>query len=135
MEIKTTVEIKILKFITTYGADTLIGWLDSFDKVITSKDYPLFRALERESAKACGISLADMSISSSTPVTNAKRIIAFLAFYHLHLCVGSISKLLEVSDRNINYYIKDAEEWINQPKSNKSFMDAYNQVVENLKIQ
>jgi hypothetical protein len=135
MEIRTTVEIKILKFITTYGAETLISWLDSFDKVVASRDYPLFRKLEREATKACGISIADLAILTNTPSTNAKRIIAFLAFHHIHVCVASIAKLLDVSDRTVNYYIKEAEAWITQPKSNKSFMDAYNQTVEHLKIQ
>jgi hypothetical protein len=135
MEIKTPVEIKILQFIRTYGAETLITWLDSFDKVIASKDYPMFRALQRESVKACGISLADLNIRVNNSSTNAKRIIAFLAFHHLHICVPSISKLLNLSDRSINYYIGEAEVWINAPKSNKTFTDAYNQVIENLNIQ
>jgi hypothetical protein len=135
VEIKTTVEIKILQFIRTYGSETFITWIDSFDKVISSKDYPVFRKLERETVRACGISLADLNIMSNTPSTNAKRIIAFLAFHHMHICVPSIAKLLNLSARSINYYIGEAETWISQPKSNKTFTDAYNQVVENLKIE
>jgi hypothetical protein len=135
MEINTTLEIKILRFITTYGAETLICWLDSFDKVVASKDYPLFRTLEREAVKSCGISIADLNIMYNNASTNAKRIIAFLAFHHLHIPVPSISKLLNVSARSVNYYIGEAEGWINQPKSNKTFTDSYNQVVEKLKIQ
>jgi hypothetical protein len=135
MELKSSVEIKILKFITSYGSERLISWLDSFDKIINSKDYISFRNLERESCKACGISIADMHKFSNTASTNAKRIISFLALHELHMTVGSISKLMSISDRNINYYIGNAEEWINQPKSNKTFFQAYTQVVETLKIQ
>jgi hypothetical protein len=134
MEPKSAVEIKILKFITYYGSETLISWLDSFDKIISSKDYPRFRALEREACKSCGISISDMNMFTTTPCTNAKRIISFLAFHHLHVCVASIAKLLNISDRNVNYYIRDAEGWIAQPKSNKPFTASYNMVVETLKI-
>jgi hypothetical protein len=134
MEIKTTVEIKILKFITSYGSETLISWLDSFDKVITTKEYPLYRALEREACKACGISQADLKMFRNTNTTNAKRIISFLAFHELHICTKSISKLINMSERNVNYYIGETESWITQPRSNKGFVDSYNQVVENLKI-
>jgi hypothetical protein len=132
--IKSTVELTLLKFITSYGSDTLIYWLDHFDKIISTKKYPLYRTLEREACRACCISYADMRTFSNTPSTNAKRIISFLSFHHLHLPVSSISKLLGPSDRNINYYIKEAEGWINAPHTNRVFSEAYNQVVEAIKI-
>jgi hypothetical protein len=61
---------------------------------------------------------------------NAKRLIAFISHTELHLKVDSISKLLDVSNRNVNYYISDAEKWIGAPKSNKVFFEAYNKVME-----
>ena len=135
MELKSTVDIKVQKFVINYGAEQLISWLDQFDKVINSKDYPLFRRLQREACKACGITLADMRLFSNTSCTNTKRIISYLAFHQLHLTVPSIANLLGVSDRTVNYYIDDAAGWINQPKSNKAFFDSYSIVIENFKIE
>jgi hypothetical protein len=135
MEIQSTAEIRIHKFILSYGVETLISWLDHFDTIITSKDYPLYRNLEREACRSCDITLADMHSLSTTPCTNAKKIISFIAIHQLRLKVPSVAKLLNLSDRTVNYYIKDATDWIDQPKSNKMFMEAYNRVIENFKIK
>jgi hypothetical protein len=135
MEVKSSVEIRITKFLMSYGSETLIYWLDHFDRVITTKEYPLYKNLEREACRACEITLSDMHLVSNTPCTNAKRIVSFISFHQLHLPVPSISKLLNLSDRMINYYICDAENWINSPKTNKVFVEAYNKVIENLKLQ
>jgi hypothetical protein len=130
MEIKTTTEIKIQKFIMTYGAETLISWLDNFEVVINSKDYPLYRNLEREACKSCEITLSDMRMFTTTNCTNAKRIISLIAVHQFKLKIPSVSNLLGISDRTVRYYIKDAEDWINNPKSNKGFVEAYNRVIE-----
>jgi len=135
MEINSAVELKIQKFVMNYGSETLISWLDHFDIVINSRDYPLYRNLEREACKACGITLSDMRRFSNTPSTNCKRIISFMAFHQLKLKVPSIANLLGLSHRTVNYYIKDAECWLDAPKTNKVFADAYNRVIENFKTQ
>lgn len=132
---KSAVEIKVHQFVIDYGAEQLIIWLEQFDKVINCKDYPLYRNLERLSCIACDISIADMHKFSTTPCTNAKRIIAFLAVNKLKLSVSSTANLLGIGDRNINYYLKDVEEWLLSPKANKAFIESYNKVIENLKIE
>lgn len=134
MEVRSTTEIKILKFLMDYGSETMISWLDHFDSVISAKDYPVYRRLEKEACNACEITLSDMRRFSTTPCTNAKRIIATISFTKIGLSVCSIAKLLNVSDRTINYYIKESQDWLCQPKSNKTFVEAYNKVVESLKI-
>jgi len=135
MEVKTTIEIKIQKFVMSYGAERLIVWLDHFDKVINSKEYPLFRDLERAACHACGISIADMRKFSNTPCTNSKRIISFVATHEFKLSVLSIATLLGLSDRAVNYYLRDSEEWLSQPNSNKQFVEAYNKVIQTLKLE
>jgi hypothetical protein len=132
MEI-STVEIEVQKYIMSFGADTLIFWLRHFDKVISGKDYPLYRKLERAACEACDITLADMHLFSTTPCVNAKRIISFIACYQLHIRVPSIANLLGLSNRTVNYYIKDAESWISAPMGNKIFVDTYNKVMEKIK--
>lgn len=134
MEVKSTTEIKILQFIMNYGSETIISWLDHFDSIITAKDYPLYRRLEKEACNACEITLSDMRRFSNAPCTNAKRIIALVSYNQIGLSVCSIAKLLNVSDRTINYYMKESGEWLSQPKSNKIFIEAYNKVVEGIKI-
>jgi DNA-binding CsgD family transcriptional regulator len=134
MEYKSTTELKIRRYIHTYGAEMLISWLDQFDKVIASNHYPLFRSLEKEACRSCEIALADMRMSGKTSCINAKRIISYVAANKLNLSVSSIAILLNISDRTVNYYIRDAEIWINAPKSNKIFVDSYNKVLENFKI-
>ncbi len=135
MEVRSTLEIKIQKFVINYGAETLILWLDHFDKIISTKDYPLFHTLEKEACKACDITLADMHMFSKPPCTDAKRIISFIALHHLKLGIPSIATLLGISDRTVNYYVKDAEDWINLPQSNRIFMESYNKVITNFKIE
>lgn len=135
MEQRTTIEIKVQKFVLTYGVETLIAWIDSFEKIVSSHDYPLFRKLEKETCRACDISLSDMYIFSTTPCTNARRIISFIAFHRLNLKIPCIAILLSQSERTISHYIKDSEEWITSPKSNKLFTDAYNTVLQNFIIE
>lgn len=118
-----------------YGAETMIFWLEHFDKVISTKDYPLYRNLERETCRICGISISDMHLFSNTQCTNAKRIISFIATQYLKLSVPAIANLLGLSDRAINYYIKDVIGWTAQPNYNKEFMECYNKVVEKLNIK
>jgi hypothetical protein len=132
VEAISTVELKIHKFILNYGPETMIFWLDHFSDVISIKDYPMYRNLERQACKACNISYADMQMLSDTQSTNAKRIISFVAATQMHIRTPSISKLLNVCDRTINYYLKDAEAWINSPNSNRVFVDAYNRVIQAL---
>jgi hypothetical protein len=130
---KQAIEIKIHKFIMVYGPETLITWLDYFDKIITTKDYPQYRRLEREACKVCDISYADMKMFNDTPCLIARRIISFIACHELKMKNSSIAKFLNVSERMVNYYIKSAGDWIGQPKSNKEFIEAYNKVVNILK--
>ena len=133
---KSTLEIKIQSFVLKYGPEQLIAWLDEFDNIINSKIYKQFRQLESETCKVFGISIADMRRFSLTECTDSRRIISFIACHKLKLPIESIAKLLGgVSIRSVSYYIKDAESWIEQPKSNKPFVDAYNKVCENFKIE
>jgi hypothetical protein len=132
MEAKSTLELKIHKFVLNYGPETLIYWLDHFSRVISIRDYPLYRNLERQACKSCDIAYADLQLLNNTQSTNAKRIISFVAVHQLHVAVPSISKLLNVCDRTINYYLNDAEDWINAPNTNRVFVDAYKKTIEAL---
>jgi transcriptional antiterminator len=75
-----------------------------------------------------------MFMSLDNNSTNAKRIISFIAFYEMHICAKSLSKLLNLSERTINYYIRDVQAWIDKPKTNKVFVDSYNKTIEALKV-
>jgi molybdopterin/thiamine biosynthesis adenylyltransferase len=131
----TAVEIKIHKFVLNYGVEQLITWIEYFDTVITSGDYSTYRKLERLACEACGVTLADMRNLSNTNCTNARRIISFLALHTLKLKISTIANLLCVSDRTVNYYINDSEDWINAPNANKTFYESYRCVSEKFKIE
>jgi hypothetical protein len=133
---KSTIEIKVARFIAQYGGEQLIEWLDEFDYMGGPVKFRQFKKIEKLSCEAFGITLADMHILTNTECINAKRVIAFIAFNRINLAQHVICKLLgNVSLRSIGYYIKDAEHWISNPKANKSFTEAYYRVFEKFNIE
>lgn len=134
MEVSAT-EVKIRKFLGSYGAETLISWLARFDVIFSAGEYPLYKRLEKEACKACGITHADMLRNSDVRCCNARKIISFIAFNELKLCSAAIANLLGFAERSITNYIKDAEGWIESPRSNKEFFEAYSQVIEKFKTK
>lgn len=128
---KSTLDLKIQKFIIQYGPEQLIEWLDEFDYLGGPIKFKQFKKLEKLSCQAFGITIADMHRFSVTECTDAKRVISFIANGKINLTHPIIAKLLgNVSLRSVGYYIKDTEEWINDPKKNKVFVEIYNKVCE-----
>lgn len=128
---KSTLELKIQQFIIQYGAEQLIEWIDEFDCLGGPYKFRQFKKLEKLSCQAFDITIADMHRQSITECTDAKRVISFIAFGKINLPQPVIAKLLgNVSLRSVAYYIKDAEDWINDPKKNRSFAESYNKVFQ-----
>jgi len=128
---KSTLEIKIQRFVIQYGAEQMIEWLDEFDCLGGPYKFKLFKKLEKISCQVFEITIADMHRMSNAECTDAKRVIAFIAFGKINLPQLVIAKLLgSVSLRSVAYYIKDTEEWINDPKKNRGFVENYNKVYE-----
>lgn len=133
---KSTLEIKIQKFVIQYGAEQLIEWLDEFDTLGGQNRFKQFKKLEKLACQAFDITIADMHRQSIAACTDAKRVISFIAMNHIGLSQIVISKLLgNISLRSVAYYIKDSEEWLQTPKMNKPFVSAYNIVLEKLNIE
>jgi hypothetical protein len=135
---RSTLEIKIHKFISQYGPEQLIDWLDSFDYMGGPVKYRMFRKIEKIACDTFSITIADMKNISTTESTNAKRVICFVAANKINLRQPIISKLLGcASVRSVAYYIRDAEDWIKNPKSNKLFYEGYTKAINkfNLEIQ
>lgn len=134
--LRSTLEIKIQQFVIQYGAEVLINYLEDFDKIVIKKDFDTFHQLEKIACEACGITTADMRKFTTTPCTNAKRVISFMAHHFIHFPIPTISKLLgNMAHRSINYYIKDVENWLNQPKANREFVEIYTKVSQSLKFE
>lgn len=128
---KSTLEIKIQRFVVQYGAEQLIDWLDEFDCLGGPQKFKQFKKLEKLSCQAFGITIADMHRMSISECTDAKRVISFIAFGKINLPQPVIAKLLgSVSLRSVAYYIKDTEDWINDPKKNRGFVEKYNKIYE-----
>lgn len=133
---KSTLEIKIQRFITQYGAEQLIEWLDEFDCMGGAYKFRQFKKLEKISCSEFEITIADMHRLSTADCTDAKRVISFIAFNKINLTQPVIAKLLgNVSLRSVAYYIKDTEEWINDPKKNRGFAESYNRVFEKFNVE
>lgn len=129
--VKCSLEIKIQKFVIQYGSEQLIEWLDEFDCMGGPYKFRQFKKLEKLSCQAFGITIADMHRQSTTECTDAKRVISFLSFGKINLTQPIIAKLLgSVSLRSVAYYIKDAEDWINDPKKNRVFVETYTKIYE-----
>jgi hypothetical protein len=136
LQLRSTLEIKIQKFVSQYGAEVLISYLEDFNNIVTNKDYEKYHQLEKVACESCGITTADMRKFTTTPCTNAKRIISFIAHHVIKFPIPTISKLLgNMAQRSINYYIKDVENWLNQPKGNKEFVEIYTRVSEKLNFE
>ncbi len=127
----STLDLKIKKFLIQYGAEQLIEWLDEFDQMGGPVKFKQFKRIEKLSCEAFGITIADMHNLSNTACTNAKRIIAFIAVGRINLSIPVVSKLMVgASPRSISYYIKDAESWISNPMLYRSWVDAYNKIMD-----
>jgi hypothetical protein len=127
----STLQIKIQKFVIQYGPEQLIEWLDEFDCMGGPNKFRMFKKIEKLACDAFGITIADMHRMSTAECTDAKRVISFIAANRIDLPHPVIAKLLgNVSLRSVAYYIKDAEIWINDPKTNRQFVDTYNMVFE-----
>ncbi len=136
LPLKSTLEIKIQQFVIQYGSEVLINYLNDFDNIVNKKDYETFHQLEKIACEACGITTADMKKFTTTPCTNAKRIISFMAHHFIKFPIPTISKLLgNMAQRSINYYIKDVENWLNQPKGNREFVEIFTKVSQTLKFE
>ena len=128
---KSTLELKLQKFIIQYGSEQLIEWLDEFDCLGGVQKFKQFKRLEKICCQVFDITIADLHRMTNTPSTDAKRVISFVASGVINFKPAIISKLLgNVSLRSVAYYIKDAEGWINDPKGNRAFVEQYNRVME-----
>ena len=129
----STLEIKIQQFVTQYGPEQLIEWIDEFDLVGGSGKFAKFKKLEKIACDVCGVTISDMRKLSRNECINARRIIAALSANRIMIKPAEIGKFMgNMSPRNINYYIKDAEDWIANPKLNRAFYEYYNRVCEKI---
>lgn len=129
--LKCTLEIKIQKFVIQYGSEQLIEWIDEFDCMGGAQKFKQFKKLQRLACNTLDITIADMASKSINEAIDARRIISFIAFGKINLPHKTIAKLLgNVSLRSVAYYIKDTETWINDPRGNRIFVEAYNKVCD-----
>jgi hypothetical protein len=130
-ELKSSLEIKIQRFVVQYGAEQLIEWLDEFDSFGGPVKFKQFKKLQKITCQAFGITIADMKRMPISTCTDAKRVISFIAAGKINLPHIVIAREMGVrSIRSINYYIRDAEEWINDPKKNRTFVDTFNKICQ-----
>jgi hypothetical protein len=128
---RSTLELKVARFVQLYGVDQLINYLDEFDYMVDPVRYKKFRKVVKFTCDAFGITIADMNVISNTQTTDAKRIVSYIAHHNIGFRHNVIAGLLhKVSIRSVSNYIKHAEDWINNPKANKSFYEAYIIVTE-----
>lgn len=128
---KSSLEIRIQRFVNQYGAEQLIEWIDEFEFFGGAKKFKQFKKLEKTTCEEFGLTIADMHRMSTSDCTDSKRIISFIAFNKIQLPQLVIAKLLgSVSIRSVYYYIRDTEEWIDDPKKNRGFAESYNRVYE-----
>lgn len=132
----STLEIKIQRFVLQYGPEQLIEWLDEFDFMGGQIKFSKFKKLEKISCYIFRITIADMHNRSNDDCINARRVISLIATNDINLSPMVIAKLLgNISRRSVNYYIKDAEEWISNPKRNKPFFEGYTKICEKYNTQ
>jgi hypothetical protein len=132
---RTIVEVRIKRFLLDYGPEQLIDWIDQFDSSCGPLQYKKFKLLERMACEVFGITIADMQMLSRDEHVNVRRTIAHIAFTRIKISQSVIQKLLKgVSIRSVNYYIKNAEDWIAEPRNNKVFYEGYSKVIEKFNI-
>jgi hypothetical protein len=140
MKAKKVIDRKVKEFIKSYSKQELISYLDYFSNIIKKDDYRLLLKFMDEAQKACGIVEIKLNKSDSKTI-NYKRMVSHFSYNELHLSVGSISYLLKSSERSVNYYIKEADEYISispfhhSLKRVNAFNKAYNHVLKNIKTE
>lgn len=134
---KSVVDQAVFTFVSQYGPEQLIEWLGEFDYMGGPEKFRKYKKLEKIACREFNITLADMHNPKSTnATTDTKRVISFVAFNGINLSQPIIARLMgNVSIRSVGYYIKDAEEWILNPKTNKTFVDHYNTILAKYNIE
>lgn len=128
----TKIELVIHSFVTKYGVDELIKWLNEYSKEISPTDYNIFHQIQKAVCEVYQIPIADINSTSSTSYENAeaKRLISYLTSERTNLKAKHIASLQMMTPRSIYNHIKEVRHQIKNPKNFSRFIKTINQTLE-----
>ena len=131
---------KVSDFISDYGKKQLISLIDGFRDIVGAQDYFLYCKLVKKTCDTCGIAPDKLKRTTNLKGSTCKRVISYIAFTSLKFPVSTIALLFNMSERIVNYYIRDCKEWLKKSsiiviKSRKKrmFTETYIHVINIIK--
>ena len=131
----TKLEVEIQKFVSKYGADELIKWLNEYSKIISQSDYNTFHRIQKFTCETYNIPIADINnskYSGEAEYADAKKIITFLTYRQTKLQKKHLTMIQGCTLRTIYNHIQDVEFRIKNPKAFKDFAINYQNIINKL---
>lgn len=133
----TKLEIEIQKFVSKYGVDELIKWLNEYSKTISQSDYNSFHRIQKYTCEQYNIPIADinqMKDPTDPQFADAKKIITYLTYKTTKLQKKHLTILQGYTLRTIYNHIQDVEFRIKTPRAFKDFYENYEKILNKLEL-
>ena len=130
----TKIESVIHIFISRYGVDELIKWLNQYSKEISPTDYNSYHRIQSAVCEVFQIPIADMNAIGSTnwEYAEAKRIISYLTNSRTKLKPKHIAGLQNCTQRSVYNHISDVQHRLKNPKNFSKFMNKLTETLAKL---
>lgn len=130
----TKIELVIQNFITKYGVEELVKWLNLYEKEISPTDYNGYHRIQKSVCEVFNIPIADINNThtSNWEYAEAKRLISYLTNQRTKLKTKNIANLQNCTQRNVYNHISDVKYRIKNPKQFNKFMKSLNETLAKL---
>lgn len=120
----TKIELEIHNFVTKYGVDELIKWLNEYTKTISPTDYNVYHRIQSVVCEVYQIPIADINSTNSTnwEHAEAKRLISYLTNERTKLKPKHIASLQSCTQRSIYNHLSDVKYRIKNPRQFGKFI-------------
>lgn len=130
----TKIELVIHNFVSKYGIDELIKWLNEYSKEISPTDYNTFHRIQGAVCESLQIPIADINSIGKTSFefAEAKRLISYLTVEMTNLKPKQIAGLQHCTQRSVYNHLSDVKWRTKNPKQFGRFIKRYNEILQKL---
>jgi chromosomal replication initiation ATPase DnaA len=130
----TKIEAVIQGFISKYGVDELIKYLNLYTNEISPSDYNTYHRIQRAVCEVYQIPIADMNATGTAnwEYAEAKRIISYLTTVRTKLESKHIATLQGCTPRSVYNHVREVKDQIKNPRTHNRFIKSLQQTIEKL---
>jgi len=130
----SVLEEKINNFISDFGIDQLICYLEDYGKNMTKQNYEDFNTIKHIVCREYSIPLAEIDTKYISPMHKDLRMtIAYISYSIKNLSTNNIAQLMSASRKAIKNYLGDCRYRIDHQKIFPEFNEKYNTIIEKVK--